>query len=289
MDINIEKYRIGSNTKVDLSKIATMSEFNESSKEELRLALADRVQQFSKWQELLFAEKKQSLLVVFQGMDASGKDSTIKKVASGVNPQGLRVVSFDRPTTADLSRSYLHRHWVHFPQQGLIVFFNRSHYEEVLVVRIHPEILKNRNIDPKSIGKRFWRDRYEDMLATEQHLVRNGTTIVKIFMHLSSERQQKRLKSRIKDPEKHWKFDPSDLSERVFWDDYQQAYSEAISNTCTERTPWYVVPADHKPSLRVIVAEIIVQTLRRMKPQIPLISEEKQQIIDYYNSDGTIE
>lgn len=289
MDIKIDDFRVGSNSNVDLSKYPTATDLKNLDSEQLKLELSSRVDEFSEWQELLFAEKKQSLLVIFQGMDAAGKDSTIKKVASGVNPQGLRVFNFDRPTSTDLSRSYLHRHWVHFPQQGFIVFFNRSHYEEVLVVRVHPEILEARDFDPKTINKVFWRERYEDIAATERHLVRNHTTIVKIFLHLSRERQQKRLKSRIQKPEKHWKFDPSDLRERVFWDDYQMAYSEAISHTSSEDAPWFIVPADHKPALRLIVAEIIVQALREMNPQIPTITQEKQKIIDYYRSDGTIE
>ena len=289
MNIKIDDFRVGSNSNVDLSKYPTATDLKNLDSEQLKLELSSRVDEFSEWQELLFAEKKQSLLVIFQGMDAAGKDSTIKKVASGVNPQGLRVFNFDRPTSTDLSRSYLHRHWVHFPQQGFIVFFNRSHYEEVLVVRVHPEILEARDFDPKTINKVFWRERYEDIAATERHLVRNHTTIVKIFLHLSRERQQKRLKSRIQKPEKHWKFDPSDLRERVFWDDYQMAYSEAISHTSSEDAPWFIVPADHKPALRLIVAEIIVQALREMNPQIPTITQEKQKIIDYYRSDGTIE
>lgn len=289
MIIKTDNLRVGSNTRVDLSKYPTESDLKTLDSEQTKLELSTRVDEFSNWQELLFAEKKQSLLVIFQGMDASGKDSTIKKVASGVNPQGLRVFNFDKPTSTDLSRSYLHRHWVHFPQQGFIVFFNRSHYEEVLVVRVHPDILVGRNFDRKTIDKSFWRARYEDIVATERHLVRNNTTVVKIYLHLSRDRQQKRLKSRIQKPEKHWKFDPSDLRERIFWDDYQTAYNEAISSTSTDDAPWFIVPADHKPSLRLIVAEIIVQALRRMNPKIPKITEEKQKIIDYYRSDGTIE
>ena len=231
--------------------------------------LAKQVARFAELQEMMYAESRQAMLLVFQGMDASGKDSTIKHVTTGVNPQGFRVSNFRQPTYKDMEYSYLHRHWTTLPERGRIGIFNRSHYEEVVTLRVNPDLLAGRKLPPRPIDDAFWEERLRDIVAFERHLVRNGTTIVKLFLNVSKREQKERLLERLNDPTKHWKYDPRDLEARSRWNDYQHAYESAFDATSTKQAPWYIVPGDNKPAMRVIVASIIVETLARMKPRYP--------------------
>ena len=255
--------------KVDLGKLATVPAIARRGKSALREMLEQRVTRFAELQETMYAESRQALLLVFQGMDASGKDSTIKHVTTGVNPQGFRVSNFRQPTYKDMEYSYLHRHWMTLPERGRIGIFNRSHYEEVVTLRVNPALLAGRKLPPGPIDDAFWSERLRDIVAFERHLIRNGTTIVKFFLNISKKEQKARLLQRLDDPTKHWKFDPSDLEARSRWDDYLRAYEWAFEATSTKQSPWYIVPGDNKPAMRVIVASIIVETLSRMKPRYP--------------------
>ena len=255
--------------KVDLGKLATVPAIARRGKSALRGMLEQRVTRFAELQEAMYAESRQALLLVFQGMDASGKDSTIKHVTTGVNPQGFRVSNFRQPTYKDMEYSYLHRHWMTLPERGRIGIFNRSHYEEVVTLRVNPDLLAGRKLPPGPIDDAFWSERLRDIVAFERHLIRNGTTIVKFFLNISKKEQKARLLERLDDPTKHWKFDPSDLKARSRWDDYLRAYEWAFEATSTKQAPWYIVPGDNKPAMRVIVASIIIETLSRMKPRYP--------------------
>ena len=235
----------------------------------MREMLDTHVARFAELQEAMYAESRQALLLVFQGMDAAGKDSTIKHVTTGVNPQGFRISNFRRPTSKDLERSYLHRFWMTLPERGRIGIFNRSHYEEVVTLRVNPELLAERRLPPRPVDDRFWAERLRDIVAFERHLVRNGTTIVKFFLNISKKEQKTRLLERLNDPTKHWKFDPADIEARSRWDDYIKAYESAFQATSTKHAPWYVVPGDSKSATRVIVAAIIVEALSGMKPRYP--------------------
>jgi PPK2 family polyphosphate:nucleotide phosphotransferase len=228
-------------------------------------------------QERLYAEGRRSLLVVVQAMDAAGKDGTIEHVMSGLNPQGVRVTSFKQPTRTELAHDWLWRCQLALPARGEIGIFNRSHYEEVVVVRVHPEYLAAQAIDPDKAGKRsFWDDRFEDITAWERHLDRSGTRVVKFFLHVSKDEQRERLLARAEDPEKNWKFSPADVEERTRWDDYQAAFEAALAATSTEHAPWYVIPADHKWFMRTAVAAILVHHLEDMDPRFPEPSEEER-------------
>ena len=241
--------------------------------ERARALLADGVAELAEAQELLWASDTKALLVVFQAMDAAGKDSTIEHVMSGVNPQGVSVVSFKQPSSEDLDHTFLWRVAKAAPERGRIGIFNRSHYEEVLVVRVHPELLDRQQLPPGKRGKRFWRERYDDINAFEHHLARNGTHIVKFFLHVSKQEQRERFLARLDEPEKTWKFSAADVAERAFWDEYQRAYEEAISATSTSCAPWYVIPADQKPVMRAMVAQVLVRTIRDMDLRWPEVTE----------------
>jgi PPK2 family polyphosphate:nucleotide phosphotransferase len=223
-------------------------------------------------QELLYADDRWSLLVVFQAMDAAGKDSTIKHVMSGVNPQGCSVTSFKQPSAQDLDHNFLWRTWKAVPARGQIGIFNRSHYEEVLVVKVHPELLDAQRIPDVKVNKAFWQRRYDDINDFESHLARNGTKILKFFLNVSKDEQRQRFLDRIEDPAKHWKFSQADLAERELWNDYQQAYQDAIAATSTAAAPWYVIPADRKWAMRAVVADIITTTIQGMDLHYPTLS-----------------
>ena len=223
-------------------------------------------------QELLYADDRWSLLVVFQAMDAAGKDSTIKHVMSGVNPQGCSVTSFKQPSAQDLDHNFLWRTWKAVPARGQIGIFNRSHYEEVLVVKVHPELLDAQRIPDIKVNKAFWQRRYDDINDFESHLARNGTKILKFFLNVSKDEQRQRFLDRIEDPAKHWKFSQADLAERELWNDYQQAYQDAIAETSTAAAPWYVIPADRKWAMRAVVADIITTTIQGMDLHYPTLS-----------------
>ena len=225
-------------------------------------------------QELLWASNLYSILIVLQGMDTSGKDGTIKHVMAGVNPQGCRVTSFKVPTSEETDHNFLWRYTRALPARGEIGIFNRSYYEDVLVVKVHPEILDNQQLPPGKRGDKFWNARYDDINAFERHLVQNGTFIMKFFLHISREEQKKRLLDRLEDKKKYWKFALSDLAERQFWDDYQTAYEMMLSKTSTDTAPWYIIPADYKWIARSLIAAIISTKIRSLDLMYPEVAEE---------------
>ncbi|MFZ2488041.1 MAG: polyphosphate kinase 2 family protein [Anaerolineae bacterium] len=239
--------------------------------------LDDGVELLAQYQERLFAENRRALLVVLQAMDAAGKDSTIEHVMSGVNPAGCQVTSFKAPSSAELDHDYLWRCVLALPARGNIGIFNRSHYEEVLVVRVHPGFLDGQRLPPHTLGDGLWAQRFQEINNFEKYLVDNGTEIVKIFLHVSKEKQAERQLERIDTPEKNWKFNPGDIKERAYWDAYMAAYEEMLEKTSTDWAPWYVVPADRKWFARVAVAAIIAQKLIEMDPQFPTIDAEARE------------
>ncbi len=232
-------------------------------------------------QERLYAEGRRSLLVVLQAMDAAGKDGTIEHVMSGLNPQGVTVTSFKQPSSVELAHDFLWRTQLALPARGRIGVFNRSHYEEVLVVRVHPEYLGGQGIDPKrGRSKALWRERFQDISAWERHLVRDGTRVVKFFLNVSRDEQRKRFLARAEEEQKNWKFSPGDVAERSHWDAYREAYADALAHTSTPEAPWYVVPADHKWVTRTVVASILAEHLEAMDPQYPEPSDEDRAAMD---------
>lgn len=238
-----------------------------------RRAVARGVEELAAAQELLWASDSNALLVVFQAIDAAGKDSTIKHVMSGVNPQGVEVTSFKKPSNEELSHDFLWRTSKALPARSRIGIFNRSHYEEVVALRVHPDWLEAQRLPPGDRGPAFWRDRYEDINAFERHLDRTGTRIVKFFLHVSKDEQKRRFLARLDNPAKHWKFSAADVDERGRWDDYMAAYEAAISATSTPWAPWYVVPADNKKVLQAMVAAVLVHTIGSMDLAWPTVSE----------------
>jgi len=224
-------------------------------------------------QELLYAEHRWAVLLIFQAMDAAGKDSAIKHVMSGLNPQGTEVTSFKRPSDEELDHDYLWRSAKALPERGRIGIFNRSHYEEVLVVRVHPEILQRQRLPAPLVTKRIWRERFEDINAFERHLSRNGVLIRKFFLHVSKAEQRRRFLERLDDPAKHWKFAAGDLDERACWRDYMRAYEEVLSETSTDEAPWFVVPADHKWFTRIVIADLVVEALQSLDLAVPALPE----------------
>ncbi|MFZ0478355.1 MAG: polyphosphate kinase 2 family protein [Terriglobales bacterium] len=238
-------------------------------KKEAKDLLANGVQELSHLQDVLAAQNLWGLLVIFQAMDAAGKDGTIKHVMSGVNPQGVNVTSFKVPTAEELSHGYLWRTSQQAPARGRIGIFNRSYYEEVLVVRVHPEVLVNERLPKKLVTKEIWNERYEDISAFERYLTRNGIAVVKFFLHLSKKEQKRRFLERLETPDKNWKFSAADIKERGFWDAYQEAYEDAIRATATEYAPWYVIPADNKWFTRLVVSQVLVDELKAMNLEYP--------------------
>ena len=241
-----------------------------------REVVARSLEELREAQEMLWADDRWSLLVVLQAMDAAGKDGAIKHVMSGVNPQGCSVHAFKAPSAEELDHTFLWRCMKAAPARGQIAIFNRSHYEEVLVARVHPELLERQKLPPGKRGKGFWRERFDDINAFERHMSRNGVRIVKFFLHISKEEQKKRLLARLDDPEKHWKFDAGDVAERERWDDYMGAYEEAITETSTEWAPWHVVPADHKWVSRAILAAVISHEIRSLDLAYPVVDAEQR-------------
>ncbi|MBI1346372.1 polyphosphate kinase 2 family protein [bacterium] len=249
-------------------------------KERAREILDLNLKELADAQELLYADNRYAILIVFQALDAAGKDGTIKHVMSGVNPQGCQVFSFKQPSAEELDHTFLWRHMKALPERGRIGIFNRSYYEDVLVTKVHPELLAHARLPPGKRGKGFWRARYEDINAFEHHLVRNGTVILKFFLNVSRDAQKKRFMERLEDPDKHWKFSPADLTERGFWDDYQKAYEQALTATSTDHAPWYVIPADQKWVTRAVVADIISTTIRRLDLRYPEVTEAQHQAFE---------
>jgi PPK2 family polyphosphate:nucleotide phosphotransferase len=238
-------------------------------KPEARGLLTKGVEELARLQDVLAAQNRWALLVVFQAMDAAGKDGTIKHVMSGVNPQGVQVTSFKTPSSEEQDHDFLWRTMKHFPERGDIGIFNRSYYEEVLVVRVHPELLQKEKLPAPLVTKHIWRDRFEDINALERYLTRNGIAILKFFLHLSRKEQKRRFMERLDRPDKNWKFSAADVGEREHWDDYQDAYEDMIQNTASPNAPWYVVPADNKWFTRLVVAAAIVDALKGLKLAYP--------------------
>lgn len=237
-----------------------------------RQILDENLAELAEAQQLLYADDRYSVLIVLQAMDAAGKDGTIKHVMSGVNPQGCQVSSFKKPSDEELDHNFLWRYSKRLPGRGMIGIFNRSYYEDVLVVRVHPELLETK-LPPGKRGKKFWQARYEDINAFEQHLARNGTVILKFFLNVSKQEQRKRFLERLERPEKHWKFSVADLAERGYWDDYVDAYESALSATSTAEAPWYIVPADHKWITRAVVADVVTTAIRELDLTYPQPTE----------------
>jgi PPK2 family polyphosphate:nucleotide phosphotransferase len=244
-------------------------------KKRAKEALERGIAELSEAQELLWASDRYSLLVVLQAMDAAGKDSAIEHVMSGVNPQGVQVVAFGKPSPEELDHDFLWRVSKALPERGRIGIFNRSHYEEVLVLKVHPEWLEPQRLPPGKRGKRFWRDRYEDINAFERHLDRNGTKIVKFFLHVSKATQKKRFLARLDTPGKEWKFNAADVAERAHWDEYMNAFEDALTATSTPWAPWYVIPADHKRLTQAFVAQVLVEQVRSLDLRWPEVSEDE--------------
>ena len=243
-------------------------------------SVAKTVEEFADLQEMLYADDRHSLLLVFQGMDAAGKDSTIDKVTSGVNPAGFQVFSFKKPSSEEVDHNFLWRCWQRVPERGRIGIFNRSYYEEVLVVKVHPAIVQSRQLPNKKVDEKFWEQRVEDINSIEKHLANNGTRVVKFFLNVSKEEQRQRFLSRLERPEKNWKFSSADLNERRYWDDYQKAFKEAIESTDKDYAPWYVIPADDKWNMRVVVANIIVEELKALDMSFPEPDEAEVALFD---------
>jgi PPK2 family polyphosphate:nucleotide phosphotransferase len=270
-------YCVTSEKKFKLKDFPT-SEKNEVSKADKKFAqqaLQVGIQALAEMQDKLYAQDKWALLLIFQAMDAAGKDGAIKHVMSGINPQGCQVTSFKSPSTEELDHDYMWRCMKHLPERGRIGIFNRSYYEEVLVVRVHDEILKAQKLPEKLITEDIWDDRMNDMRSFETYLNNNGILVVKFFLNVSKKEQKKRFLERIDKPDKNWKFSNADVKERKYWKQYQTAYEEMIKKTATEKSPWYVVPADNKPYARMVVAAAIINALDSMKLKYPEVGEEQ--------------
>ena len=275
MKIDLARFRVKENKPVSLAKCPTKID-RLVAKAEYDQALRDRVDRLHDLQEVFYAANRYALLLVFQGMDASGKDSAIDHVLSGVNPQGITVTSFKHPSPEELSHDFLWRAAQRLPPRGRIGVFNRSHYEEVLIARVHPEILAGEAIPDLPKGDAIWKDRFRSITDFESHLCRNGTRIVKFFLHLSKEEQRERFLARLEEPDKNWKFNAGDLTERKFWKRYQTAYEEMLAATSTKQAPWYVVPADRKSDTRLIIAEVILETMKALKLTYPKVSAKQR-------------
>jgi PPK2 family polyphosphate:nucleotide phosphotransferase len=270
MKIETDEFRVRPDKRVDLGKWPTLVKPLYPSQEQCQTALSDCIQQLSKQQNLLYASDTWSMLLIFQAMDAAGKDSMIKHVMSGINPQGCQVVSFKHPSAEDLDHDFLWNPARKLPERGHIGIFNRSYYEEVLIVRVHRDVLKAERLPPELMDHdSIWRDRYRSIVNLEKHLHRNGTRIIKFFLHLSKEEQRKRFLKRIDDPEKNWKFSLDDVAERKYWAQYMKAYEACLGATSTRTAPWYIVPADDKENARLIVSRIILDAFEDMKLKYP--------------------
>jgi PPK2 family polyphosphate:nucleotide phosphotransferase len=250
--------------------------FGSEDKPRAKEALATGVEALAELQDRLYAQDRWAVLLVFQAMDAAGKDGTIKHVMSGINPQGCEVFSFKAPSDEELDHDYLWRSIKSLPQRGRIGIFNRSYYEEVLVVRLHDELLARQKLPPELVTKDIWKKRYKDIRNFEKYLTRNGIVIRKFFLHVSKKEQKKRFLERLEDPEKNWKFSVSDIKERAFWSDYMTAYEDAIRQTASKDAPWYVVPADNKWFTRVVVAAAVVDTLGSLGLSYPKVDKERR-------------
>ena len=278
MKISSKDFRVKEGDEVDLRKWPTNVEPVYKSKEHYQKLLEQHVSQLSALQQLLYASNRYAVLLIFQAMDAAGKDGAIKHVMSGVNPQGCQVFSFKHPSAAELQHDFLWRTTRDLPERGRIGIFNRSYYEEVLIARVHPEILRSEGLPDAPLDeKAVWRDRYRSIVDLERHLHCNGTRIIKFYLHLSKEEQRKRFLERIDEPEKNWKFSVADVTERNFWMQYMKAYEECLGATSTRDAHWYVIPADDKENARLIVSRVVLDALEGLKMAYPKSSDERRQ------------
>jgi PPK2 family polyphosphate:nucleotide phosphotransferase len=270
MPIKSTDYRVRPGTEVDLKKRPTLVRPAYRTKRQYHDMLSAHVKEMGTQQELLYASNRYALLMIFQAMDAAGKDGAIAHVMSGINPQGCRVSSFKHPSSEELKHDFLWRTTRELPERGQIGIFNRSYYEEVLIARVHPEILRAEGLpDELRDEKSIWRDRYRSIVDLERHLTRNGTRIIKFFLHLSKDEQRRRFLKRIETPEKNWKFSSADIAERHYWKDYMQAYEKCLSATSTGQAPWYIVPADDKLNARLIVSRVVLDALEELRLSYP--------------------
>ncbi len=271
-----DRFRVTKPKSFRLSQIDPADTWRLRSRQQAGELLQRGIERLTELQEMLYAQDRWSVLLIFQAMDAAGKDSTIKHVMSGVNPQGCQVVSFKQPSAEELDHDFLWRSARRLPERGRIGIFNRSYYEEVLVVRVHPELLAKQKPPSKLVTKQIWEQRFTDINAHERYLTRNGTVIRKFFLHVSREEQKRRFLSRLDEPEKHWKFSLADVQERAHWEAYQHAYEEMIRNTTTKEAPWYVVPADNKWFTRLAVAAAVIDTLEELELAYPKVDSVKR-------------
>jgi PPK2 family polyphosphate:nucleotide phosphotransferase len=277
MKFRTKDFRVRAGATVKLKKWPTKVKACYKSPEHYEALLAEHIKELSQRQSLLYADNRYALLLIFQAMDAAGKDGAIEHVMSGVNPQGCQVYSFKHPSAEELEHDFLWRTTRCLPERGRIGIFNRSYYEEVLIVRVHPEILQAQALPEKSLAdKKFWDKRLTSIADLEKHLHRNGTRVIKFFLHLSKEEQRQRFLKRIDDPKRNWKFSADDIKERARWDDYQRAYEECLGATSTEHSPWFVIPADDKRNARLIISQVIVETLNELKLSYPKLDAKRQ-------------
>ncbi len=271
MDTN--RFRVRPGEKVNLRRYSPGDTAPFKNKRRVAGRLQRGVERLAELQERLYAQDRWAVLIIFQAMDAAGKDSAIKHVMSGLNPQGTQVYSFKRPSDEELDHDYLWRTNKALPERGRIGIFNRSYYEEVLVVRVHPDVLARQKLPAPLVTRNLWRDRYEDINAFERYLARNGTLVRKFFLHVSREEQRRRLLERLDDPSKLWKFEAADLDERDRWDAYARAYEQALTKTSTRHAPWYIVPADHKWFTRLVIAELVIDALESLDLAFPAVTK----------------
>ena len=277
--MNTEKYLVKEKKKLDLYEVPTSYHGKLEKKEVKEVLIPENIKKIREYQERLYAENNQALLIVLQAMDAAGKDSLIKHIMTGVNPQGTKVVSFKKPSENELDHDYLWRVAKNLPPRGEIGIFNRSHYEDVLVSRVHKLVL-DQPFPKNLVTKDIWENRFEEINNFEEYLSNNGIKIVKFFLHVSKDEQKERLMERIERPEKNWKFASSDITEREYFDDYMKAYADMLINTSTKKAPWYIVPADRKWFSRYLVSEVIVEKLKEMDPQFPELSKKELNSLD---------
>jgi len=271
MNIKSKAFRVPPDTKVKLAKWSTASKPVYKTHQAYQKLLEEHVNQLSTMQRLLYADNRYCLLLIFQAMDAAGKDGAIAHIMSGVNPKGCQVFSFKHPSQTELQHDFLWRTTRALPQRGQIGIFNRSYYEEVLIARVHPKILRAEELPPVEMKQSLWQGRFASIVDLEQHLHRNGTVVLKFFLHISAEEQRRRFLQRIDDPDKNWKFSMADMAERAYWKQYMQAYGECLSATSTAEAPWYVIPADDKKNARLIVSQIILDALRSLPLTYPKV------------------
>lgn len=277
MKINSKDFLVKEGERVVLAKWPTIVKPVYKSKEQYKHLLQEHIEELSSLQNLLYASNRYSVLLIFQSMDAAGKDSSIKHVMSGINPQGCQVFSFKHPSTAELEHDFLWRTIICLPERGRIGIFNRSYYEEVLIVRVHPEILRNEGPTNVTAKKTIWEERYQSIVNLETHLHQNGTRIIKFFLHISKGEQRKRFLKRIDDPQKNWKISLADIEERKFWNHYMKSYEACLNSTSTTNSPWYIIPADDKDNAHLIISQIVLDTLKRLQMDYPHPNAKRKQ------------